>query len=392
MQPRDGGLLFREDAHNRELVGTECDPTWGGRVQEHDREVRMEIRKTSFGTMGDRVDVPLYTLVNDNGMSARITTFGGIVVSLTAPGVGGAWDDVVLGFDTLEEYVDHNPFFGCLVGRYGNRIALGEFTLEGVRHVLARNNGPNHLHGGLRGFDKQVWTSLARETEDGPALELGYVSPDGEESYPGTLTVQVLYTVTRDNSLRIDYTATTDKTTIVNLTNHSYFNLSGGRVATILDHVVTLSADAYTPVDESLIPTGEIRPVDGTPMDFRQPRRIGERIDADDVQLRFGGGYDHNWVVNGTPGTLRLAARVREPLSRRVMEVLTTEPGVQFYTGNMMPPALSGKRGQRYNRRGGFCMETQHFPDSPNQPAFPSTVLSPGEVYRSTTVYRFSTE
>ena len=358
----------------------------------------MKIKKQSFGTLSDggagasKTDMALYTLVNAQGMRATITNYGGIVVSLTAPDRDGTFADVVLGFDTLAEYVAHSPYFGCLVGRFGNRIANGKFTLGGVEYVLAQNDGQNHLHGGIKGFDKQVWTARALETADGPALVLAYVSSDGEEGYPGTLSVTVIYTLTDDNALKIDYAATTDKPTVVNLTNHSYFNLSAGATETILDHELLLNADAFTPVDGTLIPTGELRPVAGTVMDFRTATPIGARINADDAQLKFGGGYDHNWIVNGEPGVLRLAARVYEPASGRVMEVHTTEPAIQFYAGNMMPPALPGKDGRVYVRRGGFCLETQHYPDSPNKPEFPSTTLEPGQTYQTTTVYKFSAQ
>ncbi|MGC9348917.1 MAG: aldose epimerase family protein [Anaerolineae bacterium] len=351
----------------------------------------MKIKKAPFGTLQDGTDVSLYTLVNDAGMRAAITPYGGTIVELTAPDREGEMGDVVLGFDSLEDYVERSPFFGCLVGRYANRIAHGTFTLEGVTYELATNDGQNHLHGGLRGFDKQVWEAIARESDAGPALELSTTSPDGEEGYPGTLSVNVLYTLTDDNALRIDYTATTDKTTVVNLTNHTYFNLSAGEAKTVLDHVLVINADTFTPVDETLIPTGEVRSVAGTPLDFRTPTPIGARIDDEDEQLGYGGGYDHNWVINGEPGELRMAARVTEPESGRVMEVLTTEPGVQVYTANMMPPSLEGKGGRVYGRRSAICLETQHFPDSPNKPTFPSTVLRPDGVFRSTTVYRFST-
>lgn len=352
----------------------------------------MKIKKQLFGTLADGTEIALYTLVNAQGMTATITNYGGIVVSLTAPDRDGNFADVVLGFDTLQEYIEHSPFFGCLVGRFGNRIANGKFTLKGVEYVLAQNDGQNHLHGGLRGFDKKVWTAQALEMPDGPALKLTYTSPDGEEGYPGALSVTVVYTLTNDNALAIDYTATTDKTTVVNLTNHSYFNLSAGAAATILDHVMMINADTFTPVDGTLIPTGEIRPVAGTPLDFRTPTPIGTRINADDAQLKFGGGYDHNWIVNGEPGELRLAARVYEPTSGRVMEVHTTEPAMQFYAGNFLPPSLKGKGGRVYVWRGGLCLETQHYPDSPNKPEFPSTTLEPGQVYETTTVYKFSAD
>lgn len=350
----------------------------------------MKIEKQSFGTLTDGTEVVLYTLVNAQGMRATITNYGGIVVSLTAPDRDGKFADVVLGFDTLAEYVSHSPYFGCLVGRFGNRIANGRFTLDGVEYALAQNDGQNHLHGGTKGFDKRVWMPRALETAGGPALVLAYVSPDGEEGYPGTLSVTVRYTLTDDNALQIDYTASTDKTTVVNLTNHSYFNLSAGGAETILDHEMLINAAAFTPVDGTLIPTGEVRSVAGTVMDFRAPAPIGARIDADDAQLKFGGGYDHNWIVDGEPGTLRLAAQVYEPSSGRVMEVHTTEPAIQFYAGNIMPPTLPGKGGCGYVRRSGFCLETQHYPDSPNKPEFPSTTLRPGQTYQTTTIYKFS--
>lgn len=356
----------------------------------------MKIIKSHFGTLNDGTDVPIYALVNDAGMEARITPYGGTVVSLTAPDADGTVEDVVLGFDTLDEYLDHSPFFGCLVGRYANRIAGGEFTLESETYTLATNDGPNHLHGGVEGFDKQLWAASARESEYGPSLRLTYTSPDGEEGYPGTLHVTIVYTLVDERpnasgALRIDYMATTDTPTVVNLTNHSYFNLSAGKSETILDHALMLNADHFTPVDETLIPTGEIRRVEGTPMDFREMRRIGARIDVDDEQLELGGGYDHNWVLNGEPGTLRVAARVVDPATDREMEVHTTEPGVQLYTGNMMPETLLGKDDRIYVRRGGLCLETQHYPDSPNKPEFPSTKLEPGDTYRSTTIFAFST-
>jgi len=353
----------------------------------------MQIKRQPYGTLSDGTEIALYTLINDRGVKATITNYGGIVVSLHTPDRDGNLGDVVLGFDTLQEYVDHNPYFGCLVGRYGNRIANSKFTLEGVEYALEQGRGPHHLHGGFRGgFDKKVWAPRGGETTNGPALELTYTSPDGEAGYPGTLLTQVVYTLTGENALKIDYRATTDKATVVNLTNHSYFNLSAGAVDEILDHDVMLVADLFTPVSQDLIPTGELRSVQGTPLDFRASTPIGARIDADDEQLQYGGGYDHNWVVNGQPGELRLAAQVREPTSGRVMSVYTTEPAVQFYAGNMMPPSMPGKGGRTYVRRGGLCLETQHYPDSPNQPHFPSTMLKPGETYQTTTIYRFSAQ
>jgi aldose 1-epimerase len=356
----------------------------------------MEIRKGHFGTLGDGSDVPLYTLVNEKAMRAEITPYGGIVRVLTSPDREGRMGDVVLGFDTLDDYVDHNPFFGCLVGRYANRIAGGTFELDGVEYEIARPDGEEHaLHGGVQGFDRQLWQSWARESWEGPALELRLISPDGDQGFPGTLSVAVTYTLLDEGGLKIDYVATTDHTTVVNLTNHSYFNLSGMQSATILDHELMVNADAFTPVDAKLIPTGEVLPVEGTPLDFRDGlpdgQRIGARIDADHPQIRKAGGYDHNWVLNGDAGRLRLAAQVYEPGSGRLMTVYTTEPGVQVYTSNMLPEGLPGKDGRVYGRHAGLCLETQHYPDSPNQPDFSSTTLEPGQTFRSTTVYRFST-
>ena len=352
----------------------------------------MTIRKDAFGATADGTQAELYTLTNANGCEARITNYGGIVVSLTAPDRAGDLADVVLGYETLAKYIEDNPFFGALVGRYGNRIAKGRFTLGGVEYPLALNDGPNHLHGGLKGFDKVLWQAKSREGDGGPTLELTYLSADGEEGYPGALSVKVVYTLTNDNALRVDYAATTDAPTVVNLTQHSYFNLAGAGNGDILGHEMTLHADRFTPVDETLIPTGELRAVAGTPMDFSRPTVIGERIGADDEQIRLGGGYDHNWVLNSDDGSLALAARVREPAGGRVMEVWTTEPGVQFYAGNFLDGSNVGKGGRAYHHRYGLCLETQHFPDSPNQPAFPSTVLEPGQAYSQTTVFKFLVE
>ena len=350
----------------------------------------MNIEMQAFGKTSDGTPVELYTLANDSGMQARITNYGGTLVSLLVPDRGGTPRDVVLGFDTLEEYLQHSPFFGCLVGRFGNRIAGAKFTLEGVEYTLALNDGPNHLHGGTVGFDKVVWAAQMLRGEDHAGLELRYLSADGEEGYPGNLSVTVVYTLNDENELKIAYSATTDKATVVNLTNHSYFNLAGAGCGTVLDHELTINASRFTPVDHTLIPTGELRSVAGTLLDFRQSTRIGARIDQDDDQLGYGGGYDHNWVLDHEAGSLDLAARVYEPTTGRVMEVHTTQPAVQCYTGNMMPDTLPGKGRQAYVRRGGMCLETQHYPDSPNQPSFPSTVLEPGDAYAETTVFRFS--
>lgn len=348
------------------------------------------ITKTAFGMTPDGQAVDLYTLRNPKGVEARICNYGGIVVSLTVPDRQGRFGDVVLGYDNVEAYVKNNPFFGCLVGRYANRIAGGQFTLEGRTYTLARNNGPNHLHGGIKGFDKQVWEARIVGSFQGPALELRYVSRDGEEGYPGTLNVTAVYTLTEDNGLRLDYTATTDKTTVLNLSQHSYFNLAGK--GDVLDHEMMIAADRFAVVDATLIPTGELRPVAGTPLDFREPRKIGERINDPYEQIQLGNGYDHCYVFNKPPGKLALAARVHEPTSGRVLEVLTTEPGVQFYTGNFLNGSIAGKGGWVYQRRNGFCLEPQHLPDSPNQPAFPSTVLKPGEEFRSTIIFRFTVQ
>jgi aldose 1-epimerase len=350
-----------------------------------------KLKKQSFGktATGDTAD--LYTLANKNGMEAAITNYGGIVVSLKVPDRNGKIDDVILGFDSLDGYLKEHPYFGALVGRYGNRIAKGKFKLNGVEYTLARNNGENALHGGLKGFDKALWKARDVSTADTPRLELTYVSKDGEEGYPGNLSVTVTYSLTDANELRIDYAATTDKDTVLNLTNHTYFNLAGQGNGDILKHQVSIAADRYTPIDAGLIPVGRLDKVEGTPFDFRQPHEIGERINQKDEQLVRGKGYDHNFVLNSGGGSLAPAARVYEASSGRVMEVLTDQPGLQFYTGNFLDGTLTGKGGKVYQQRYGFCMETQHFPDSPNQPAFPSTVLKPGAKYQTTTVYRFST-
>jgi aldose 1-epimerase len=349
-----------------------------------------DITKELFGTLPDGRKVGLYLLTNENGMQTSITTFGGILTSLAAPDRKGRLADVVLGFDGLDGYLASHPYFGTIIGRYGNRIANGTFDLDGQIYTLARNNDENHLHGGVSGFDKALWAAQSLSTPEGPRLRLTHVSADGEEGYPGRLDVTVDYTLTHENELRIEYRATTDKPTHVNLTNHSYFNLAGAGGGEILDHEVMINADHFTPVDDGLIPTGEIRGVEGTPMDFREPVAIGARIDDGDEQLQIGSGYDHNFVLNRADGELSFAARVFEPTSGRVMEILTREPGVQFYTANFLDGSVIGKGGTAYGRRCAFCLETQHFPDSPNRPEFPTTVLRPGEVYETTTVYRFS--
>jgi len=340
------------------------------------------IDRTSFGKI-DGKSVMLYTIINKNGLTVKITNYGGIVTSLMVPDTGGNFADVVLGFDLLSEYMVSTSYFGALVGRYANRIAGGKFSLDGQEYILARNNGPNHLHGGTKGFDRVVWDAEEIRTRDGHGLKLTYTSTDGEEGYPGSLEVAVTYSLTDSDELMIDYTATTDKATPVNLSHHSYFNLAGAGNGDILSHHLFIDADKYTVVNDNLIPTGELRNVAGTPLDFRKPVRIGQRIN------QVKGGYDHNFILNNK-GYFARVAEVFEPVSGRVMEVFTTEPGLQFYSGNFLDGTAKGKEGKVYNKHYGFCLETQHYPDSPNQPAFPNTILKPGEKYQQTTMYRFS--
>jgi aldose 1-epimerase len=353
----------------------------------------MNIKKTDFGQTKDGKCVQLYTLTNDNGMVAKITNYGGTLTELWAPDRDGQLADVVLGFDKITDYEEKSPHFGCITGRYANRIDKGRFTLDGVTYdKLAINNGDNHLHGGLKGFDKQIWDAEPFESGDAVGLKLHYLSKDGEESYPGNLDVIVTYTLTNTGELKIDYEATTDKPTVCNLTNHSYFNLAGHAAGTAanLAHIMMINADGFTPVaDAGSIPTGEIRPVAGSPMDFTTPMSISDHIDDACDQLKFGAGYDHNWVLNKTGDELSLAARVVDSDSGRVMEVLTSEPGVQFYSANFLD-GFTGKGGATYPRRSAFCLETQHYPDSPNHPDFPSTELRPGETYKTTTVHKFT--
>ena len=341
-----------------------------------------------FGRAPDGSSVEIFTLRQPGGIEARICNYGAILVSLKAPDRDGHLEDVVLGYDHLEGYLTLSPYFGAVVGRYANRIARGTFSLDGVTYVLAANNGPNSLHGGRKGFDKVVWQAAQTGTASTPTLTLHYLSKDGEEGYPGNLSVTAVYSLTGDNGLSLDLTATTDKTTIVNLSQHTYFNLAGK--GDILAHQIHIDADRFTPVDGTLIPTGELRPVAGTPFDFRRPAAIGARIEQQDEQLQHGRGYDHNFVLNHRTGRLDVIARVTEPIAGRVLEVLTTEPGVQLYSGNYLNGAITGKGGHVYGQRAGFCLEAQHFPDSPNHPAFPSATLRPGEVYRNTIIYRFS--
>jgi aldose 1-epimerase len=346
--------------------------------------------RQSWGKL-DGDPVYLYTLTNAHGVEARITNFGAILVSLKVPDRAGRLADVVLGFDSLQEYVQAKRYYGATVGRYANRIAGGRFTLDGVTYTLARNSGENSMHGGAHGFNKVVWQE--RHWSPHPAvLELTYRSKDGEEGFPGNLTVDVKFTLTDDNELRIDYTAETDKATVVNLTNHSFFNLAGEGRRDVMGYVVTIDADRFTPVNAAMIPTGELRPVAGTPFDFLRPAAIGARIHADDSQLKIAKGYDHNYVLNHKAGQLGFAARVTETESGRTLEAFTTEPGMQFYTANNLDGSGGGKGGKSYGPYSAFCLETQHFPDSPNQKAFPSTELRPGMHFRSTTVFRFSAQ
>ena len=346
------------------------------------------ISSRPFGVLADGREAALFVLSNANGMDVSITNYGGIVTSLNAPDRHGKIADLVLGFDELDDYLADHPYFGAIVGRYANRIAKGTFRLEGRRFSLATNNRGNHLHGGRVGFDKALW--VARIRSNPARLELTHISRDGDEGYPGKLDVVVTYSLSDADELRVDYRATSDRTTHVNLTNHSYFNLSGHDSGNILGHRVEINADRFTPVTGKLIPTGELRRVGGTPMDFRRPISIGARIEEDDEQLLFGSGYDHNWVLNDVGSGLKRAATVSDPASGRVLEVFTSEPGVQFYTANFLDGNLKGKGGTAYTCRSAFCLETQHFPDSPNKQDFPSTILRPGEAYESSTIYRFS--
>jgi len=359
------------------------------------------VARSDFGSLPDGRTVELFTLTNANGVEVRLMEYGGIVLSILAPDRDGNLGDIVLGYDDLAGYLANNPYFGALIGRYGNRIANARFTLDGEVYELAANDGVNHLHGGEVGFDKVLWEGTPLERADGAGVTLAYTSVDGEEGYPGTLTVEVDYLLNNDDELVIEYRATTDAPTPVNLTHHSYFNLAGS--GDILDHELMINGSTYTPVDSTLIPTGEIAAVAGTPFDFTMATAIGARIEEDDEQLIRGGGYDHNFVLersddgasvsaDGSLAAMELAAQVTDPLTGRVLEVVTTEPGLQFYSGNFLDGTITGKGGQVYVYRSGFCLETQHFPDSPNQPDFPSTILRPGERYHSRTIYRFRTD
>jgi aldose 1-epimerase len=351
------------------------------------------VERQAFGQTADGVPVEVFTFTSASGLEVRAMTYGGTILSLRVPDRNGELGDVVLGHDSLDGYLKVPAYFGAIIGRYGNRIANARFSLDGEEYALAANNGPNALHGGVKGFDKVVWRGEPFRNEKGVGVVFSYTSPDGEEGYPGTLQARVTYTLTDANELVFDYHALTDKATPVNLTQHTYFNLAGDGSGTILDHQLMLNASRFTPVDETLIPTGEIVPVADTPFDFTKPTAIGARIDAKNEQLGFAGGYDHNYVLDRGEGEeMALAARVTEPTTGRVMEVTTTEPGLQFYSGNFLDGTITGKAGHVYQHRSGFCLETQHYPDSPNRPDFPSTILRPGEEYHSRTVYRFSVE
>jgi aldose 1-epimerase len=348
------------------------------------------VAQEPFGRTPDGRSIAMVTLRNQNGIEVRVMSYGGIIVSLKTPDRSGRSGDIVLGHDEAAGYFPNPTFFGAIVGRYGNRMAKGRFSLDGRDYTLPTNNGPNSLHGGTVGWDQALWDANPFQGKDGPGVVLTHTSPDGDQGYPGTVKAKVTYTLTDDDRLRIEYSATTDKPTVLNVTQHSYFNLSAGASPDILSHQLMINAAQYTPVDDTLIPTGEIAPVDHTPFDFRTPTAIGARIGDTDVQLTRGKGYDHNFVLTRLhEGDLELAARVEEPTSGRTLEVLTTQPGLQFYSGNFLDGTITGKGGVKYGLRSGFCLETQHFPDSPNHPSFPSTVLRPGETYSSTTVFHF---
>ena len=354
---------------------------------------KLSITKSSFGQTSTGQAVDLYTLTNANGIIAKITNYGGTVTELWVPDRSGNLDDILLGFDNIADYETKSPYFGSLIGRYGNRIAKGKFTLDGKDYTLATNDGANHLHGGNKGFDKVVWDATPVTKENAVALQLHYLSKDMEEGYPGNLDVTVVYTLNNNNQLVIDYTAKTDKPTVCNLTNHNYYNLAGQGTCDNSKNELMINADYFTPVDEGLIPRGDLRYVKGTPFDFTTMTAIGDRVNDDNTQLKYGKGYDHNWVLNKRkPGKMTLAAKAYDPASGRLMTIKTTEPAIQFYSGNFLDGTITGKDGKVYKHRYAYCLETQHYPDSPNQPDFPSTVLMPGETYKTKTVHTFSTK
>jgi len=347
------------------------------------------ITRTPFGKAPDGTPVELFTLKNKQGMQVQITNYGGIITTLKVPDREGNMDDLVLGYYSLDKYIEKSPSFGCLIGRFGNRIAKGKFTLEGKEYNLAINNGPNHLHGGKIGFDKRVWEPETIEEDNAVGLKLHYLSPDMEEGYPGNLDVVAIYWLTDDNEVKLDFRADTDRTTVINLTHHSYFNLEGHQAGSILYHQVKFNADRIVAIDSTSIPTGELLNVKNTPFDFTAFKPIGQDINVHHPQIMNGNGYDHSFVINGNPGELRLACTVKAPHSGRIMEVWTTEPAVQFYTANFLDGSITGKDQTVYEKRDGFCLEAQHYPDSPNHPDFPTTVLKPGDVYQQTTIYKF---
>lgn len=367
-------------------VSTTAEPAQDSVVTE-----RAVIQKEKFGTLPDGREVMRYVLKNKGGTEVHVINYGGIITHLKAPDRTGKIEDIVLGYDSLSGYLKESPYFGAIVGRYGNRIANGKFTLDGNEYTLVKNNNGQHLHGGTKGFDKVFWNIAEVESDSGMALRLTYLSKDMEEGYPGNLNVTVDYTLTDANELKIDYSATTDKATVVNLTQHTYFNLSGNAVRDITDHILTLNADEYLPVNKVLIPTGKPAAVEGTPFDFNTPTPVGQRINANDSQLKIAGGYDHCWILAGPEG-LKTAATVYDSITGRTVEVRTTEPGIQFYSGNFLNGSITGKGGVVYKQRYGLCLETQHFPDAPNQPQFPSVVLKPGETYQTQTIYKFGTK
>lgn len=351
---------------------------------------RQSVSQEPFGTLSDGTAVTQYTLTNAGGIEMKVIDYGGIITSLKVPDKDGNFEDIVLGYDNLDGYVASSPYFGAIIGRYGNRIANGTFILDSVEYSLAKNDNSNHLHGGEKGFDKVVWDASVVDNEEGVGLVLTYTSPDGEEGYPGKLDVTVTYLLANDSTLTFDYKANTDKRTVVNLTQHSYFNLAAMK-ENILGHVVQINASHFLPVDSTLIPTTELKPVEGTPFDFTEPKEVGLEIGVEDQQIQYGLGYDHCWVLDKEGDELSFAASVYEPESGRFMEIFTTEPGVQFYTGNFLDGSITGKDGKVYNQRSGLCLETQHFPNSPNEPDFPSVILNPGEEYHTVTKTKFST-
>lgn len=373
-------------------IGCKEDKSKKDNQESKQMEKSLSITKRDFGNTADGQAVAKYTLENKGGIQVDIITYGGRITSLRTPDTQGNMKNVVLGFNNIWQYEQDNPFFGALIGRYGNRIAKGKFSLDGTEYKLAQNNGENSLHGGVKGFDKRVWNATTEESDDSVKLVLTYLSADMEEGFPGNLNTTVTYTLNKNNSLDVLYEATTDKTTVVNLTQHAYFNLSGDFSNTILDHMVEIDADTFLPVDSGLIPTGELAPVEGTPFDFREAKLVGKEINADNEQIKLGGGYDHCWVLNNQSEGYRSVATAFHPATGRNLEVLTDEPGIQFYTGNFLDGTLPAPNGGTYAQRSGFCLETQHYPDSPNQPEFPSVTLEPGETYSSKTTFKFSTK